>query len=334
MKSLLQKRSSKILGIIVGIIVLLAAMVGSVVLGLTKISWSMVLEAYTQFNQSNEHLIITTARVPRALIAAAVGASLAISGALMQALTRNPLASPGIFGVNAGAGFFIVLGVTFLSMNSISEFMWLGFLGALIASGVVYFLGFMGNGGLTPLKLTLAGAAITALFSSLTQGLLVVNEQGLDQVLYWLAGSVEGRKLEFLAAVLPYMIFAWVGALFVARPINLLMMGDDVAKGLGQRTALVRLAAALIIVVLAGGAVAIAGPVGFIGLVTPHMARALVGHDYRWVIPYSAILGAVLLLVADIGARYIIMPKEVPVGVMTALIGTPFFIYIARKGFK
>lgn len=334
MKYLLKKRSAKIIGFILGLALLAVTMIGSVILGLTKISWQMVIEAYTQFNQSNEHIIIVSSRVPRALIAAAVGGALAVAGALMQALTRNPLASPGIFGVNAGAGFFIVLGVTIFSMNSISEFMWLAFLGAAVASGVVYFLGFMGKGGLTPLKLTLAGAAISALFASLTQGLLVVNEQALDQVMYWLAGSVEGRKLEFLTAVLPYLVVAWVGAFLLARPLNLLAMGDDVAKGLGQRTGLVRLLAAIVIILLAGGAVAIAGPIGFIGLVIPHIARSLVGHDYRWVIPYCAVLGAILLLVADIGARYIIMPKEVPVGIMTALIGTPFFIYIARKGFK
>lgn len=334
MKYLLKKRSAKIIGFILGLVLLAVTMIGSVILGLTKISWQMVIEAYTQFNQSNEHIIIVSSRVPRALIAAAVGGALAVAGALMQALTRNPLASPGIFGVNAGAGFFIVLGVTIFSMNSISEFMWLAFLGAAVASGVVYFLGFMGKGGLTPLKLTLAGAAISALFASLTQGLLVVNEQALDQVMYWLAGSVEGRKLEFLTAVLPYLVVAWVGAFLLARPLNLLAMGDDVAKGLGQRTGLVRLLAAIVIILLAGGAVAIAGPIGFIGLVIPHIARSLVGHDYRWVIPYCAVLGAILLLVADIGARYIIMPKEVPVGIMTALIGTPFFIYIARKGFK
>lgn len=334
MKYLLKKRSAKIIGFILGLVLLAVTMIGSVILGLTKISWQMVIEAYTQFNQSNEHIIIVSSRVPRALIAAAVGGALAVAGALMQALTRNPLASPGIFGVNAGAGFFIVLGVTIFSMNSISEFMWLAFLGATVASGVVYFLGFMGKGGLTPLKLTLAGAAISALFASLTQGLLVVNEQALDQVMYWLAGSVEGRKLEFLTAVLPYLVVAWIGAFLLARPLNLLAMGDDVAKGLGQRTGLVRLLAAIVIILLAGGAVAIAGPIGFIGLVIPHIARSLVGHDYRWVIPYCAVLGAILLLVADIGARYIIMPKEVPVGIMTALIGTPFFIYIARKGFK
>lgn len=334
MKYLLKKRSAKIIGFILGLVLLAVTMIGSVILGLTKISWQMVIEAYTQFNQSNEHIIIVSSRVPRALIAAAVGGALAVAGALMQALTRNPLASPGIFGVNAGAGFFIVLGVTIFSMNSISEFMWLAFLGAAVASGVVYFLGFMGKGGLTPLKLTLAGAAISALFASLTQGLLVVNEQALDQVMYWLAGSVEGRKLEFLTAVLPYLVVAWIGAFLLARPLNLLAMGDDVAKGLGQRTGLVRLLAAIVIILLAGGAVAIAGPIGFIGLVIPHIARSLVGHDYRWVIPYCAVLGAILLLVADIGARYIIMPKEVPVGIMTALIGTPFFIYIARKGFK
>jgi iron complex transport system permease protein len=321
-------------GILLGAVSVLGFMIGSVILGFTDISWQLVVESFRSFNGSNEHIIIRENRIPRALIGAAVGASLALAGALMQAITRNPLASPSLFGVNAGASFFIVLAVSFFSVSSLSQFTWIAFTGAAVASVMVYFLGAMGRDGLTPIKLTLAGAAMAALFSSLTQGMLAVNEKALDEVLFWLAGSVQGRNLGMLKSVLPYLIIGWVLALLIGSKLNTLTMGDDVAQGLGQRTVLVKIFAAVIIVLLAGSSVAVAGPIGFIGIVIPHFARWLVGIDYRWVIPYSALLGAILLLTADIAARYIIMPSEVPVGVMTALVGTPFFIYIARRGFN
>lgn len=207
-----------------------------------------------------------------------------------------------------------------------------GLLGAALAVIIVYSLGTLGKDGLTPIKMTLAGAAIAALFSSLTQGMLTLNEQSLDQALFWLAGSVQGRDLDILVAVFPYILIGLVASLLIGKQINVLAMGEDLAKGLGQKTWLIKVLAALTIVLLAGGAVAVAGPIGFIGIIIPHVARWMVGIDYRWVIPYSGMLGAVLLLIADIGARYIIMPAEVPVGVMTAFIGVPFFIYIARRG--
>jgi iron complex transport system permease protein len=213
-------------------------------------------------------------------------------------------------------------------------FTWISFLGAAFAAVLVYLLGSLGREGLTPLKLTLAGAALAALFSSLTQGLLLINEKAMEEVLYWLAGSVEGRKLEYLFVVLPYLAIGWLMALWIAKHMNILIMGDDMARGLGQKVVLIKIICITIIVLLAGGSVAVAGPIGFIGLVVPHISRTLVGPDYRWLIPYCAVLGGVLLLVADIAARYVIMPEEVPVGAMTALIGAPFFIYIARRGFK
>lgn len=324
---------TKALGLLFGLILLFFCISASIVYGYTKTSWKLAIEAFQYFDGSNEHIIIQTTRLPRALIAMVVGASLAIAGAIMQALTRNPLASPGIFGVNAGAGFFVVFSVTIFSVGSMQSFTIISFLGAAIAAFAVLIIGSAGLGGLTPMKLTLAGASIAALFTSLTQGLLVLNEAALDQVLFWLAGSVQGRKLEMLKVVLPYILVAWFVSFLIANKINVLTMGEDVAKGLGQRTAWVKVVSAILVIFLAGGSVAIAGPIGFVGIVVPHFARFLVGNDHRWVLPYCAILGGILLLLSDIGARYIIMPEEVPVGVMTALIGTPFFIYIARRGF-
>jgi iron complex transport system permease protein len=184
------------------------------------------------------------------------------------------------------------------------------------------------------MKLTLAGAAMSAMFASMTQGFLVLNETALEQVLFWLAGSVSGRKLETLIAVLPYLLAGWFFSLAIAGKMNVLSMGEDVAKGLGLKTGLLKLGAGIIVVLLSGGAVAVAGPIGFLGIVIPHLTRAVVGIDHRWVIPFAGLFGGMLLLIADIAARYIIMPQEVPVGVMTAVIGTPFFVYIARRGFN
>lgn len=324
----------KFLYIIVGILLLVLLMGMSIVYGYTDTSIQVAVRAFKNFDGSNEHIVIQSVRLPRALIAAAVGASLAIAGVLAQTLTKNPLASPSILGINSGAGFAVVMAVTIFNISSLQAFAWISFLGAAIAAFSVYAIGSIGREGLSPMKLTLAGAAMAALFASCTQGLLVMNEAALEQVMFWLAGSVAGRKMEILFSVLPYMTLGIVLALLLAPKLNILSMGEDVAKGLGLRTAIVKLAAGLAVIILAGSAVAVAGPIGFIGIVIPHLSRKLIGIDHRWLIPFSGIMGGMLLTAADIGARYIIMPQEVPVGVMTAVIGTPFFIYIARKGFN
>lgn len=331
---ILKHTGYKWLGLIAAIILLLVLMGASVVFGYTDTTIKMAIETFTNFNGSNEHLIIESVRLPRALIAAAVGASLGVSGVLLQTLTKNPLASPDIFGVNAGAGMMVVIAVTILKVDSIQAFTWLSFLGAAVAAIGVYAIGSFGREGLTPMKLTLAGAALGAMFASFTQGLLVLNEAALEQVLFWLAGSVAGRELDNLIAVLPYLAIGLVGSLLISSKMNVLSMGEDVAKGLGLNTALVKIGIGILVILLAGGAVAVAGPIGFIGIVIPHVTRSIVGIDHRWVIPYAALFGAMLLLAADIGSRYLLMPQEVPVGVTTAIIGTPFFIYIARRGFN
>ncbi|KWW20826.1 iron ABC transporter [Peribacillus simplex] len=330
---LLKNTWQKWMGLFITILLLLFLLCSSIVYGYTNTTWHMAIDAFTHFDGSNEHIVIQSVRLPRALIASAIGASLAISGVLMQTLTKNPLASPDIFGVNAGAGLAVVTGITIFGVSNLQIFTWLSFIGAAIAATSIYMIGSMGRGGLTPMKLTLAGAAMSAMVASLTQGLLVSNEALLDQVLFWLAGSVSGRSLDNLVAVLPYLIVGWGLALIVSGKMNVLSMGEDVAKGLGLNVVILKSVLGLAIILLAGGSVAVAGPIGFIGIVVPHLTRYIVGTDHRWLIPFSGLLGAVLLLAADILSRYILMPREVPVGVMTAIIGTPFFIYIARKGF-
>ncbi|MCJ0929824.1 iron ABC transporter permease [Virgibacillus halodenitrificans] len=329
---MIKSNANKIIVLTIGVLLVVFLMWASTIFGLTKVTTQTLVNSIYHFDGSNEHIIIQQARIPRALIAAAVGGSLAIAGAIMQGLTNNPLASPSLFGVNAGASFLVVVGISFLGFTSSGSFTWLAFAGAAVSSIIVYVLGSMGRDGITPIKITLAGAAIAALFSSLTQGILTLNESALDQVLFWLAGSVQGRDLDVLIGVLPYLILGWLASIFIGKQMNVLTMGEDIAKGLGQKTLLIKIVGAIIVVLLAGGSVAIAGPIGFIGIVIPHISRWFVGIDYRWIIPYSGLLGAMLLLMADIAARYIIMPAEVPVGVMTAFIGVPFFIYIARRG--
>ncbi|AWB44752.1 iron ABC transporter [Paenibacillus sp. CAA11] len=332
MDILLSTRNQKIFALLIATLLLAAGMVCSIAFGVTNISWQTILSALNHFDGSQEQLIIKTARIPRALIAAIVGASLAVAGALMQGLTRNPLASPSILGINSGAAFFIVVGSAYFSAGSLSTFAGLAFLGAACTAILVYILGSIGTDGLTPIKITLAGAALTSFFSSLSLGILLTGGQTFDQVLYWFVGSVSGRDLGIFNAAFPYMTLALMGAVVLARHMNVLALGEDIASGLGQKTIYIKLAVGLVIILLAGGSVSMAGPIAFIGIIIPHVARFLVGTDYRWVIPYCAILGADLLLAADIGSRYIAFPKEVPVGIMTAILGVPFFVYIARKG--
>ncbi|MBP2257001.1 FecCD family ABC transporter permease [Virgibacillus alimentarius] len=329
----IQNNKNKLVCLIFASIILILFMGMGIVLGYTNTSINTVIHAFTDFNGSNEHIIIREVRLTRSFIASAVGACLAMAGVIMQTLTKNPLASPSILGVNAGAGFAVVVAVTFFNISNLQAFSWISFTGAAVAAVSVYIIGTAGREGLTPMKLTLAGAAMAALFASFTQGLLVLNEVALEQVLFWLAGSVAGRDLEVLTSVLPYMVVGWVIAIFIAPKMNVLSMGDDLATGLGLKTGLLKLIAGLVVIFLAGSAVAVAGPVGFIGIIIPHIARKIIGVDHRWLIPFSGLLGGILLVAADIGARYVIMPQEVPVGVMTAVIGTPFFIFIARRGF-
>ncbi|AYC30460.1 FecCD family ABC transporter permease [Paenisporosarcina cavernae] len=318
-------------GLVVGIIVIFACMCASLVYGYTNTTWMDAYQSFVATNDSNIHIIIQQVRLPRAIVAALVGICLGVSGAILQSITRNPLSSPGILGVNAGASFFVVVGVVFFSVQSLQSFMMLSFVGAFIAFAFVYLLSSFGREGLTPLKLTLAGAAISALFSSFTQGMLVLNETALDQVLFWLAGSVANRPIEMVLIVLPYVIVALILVFIRAKELNVLSIGDDVATGLGQKTGWIKFFFGLFAVVLAAASVAVAGPIGFVGIIIPHLVRSLVGIDHRWVLPYSAIGGAILLLLADIIGRYVLMPQELPVGVMTALIGVPFFIYVARR---
>ncbi len=324
-----------LLGLVVAVGILLFCMLASVRFGAAEIGTAEVIQTFTDYDPDDEEdLIIRTLRVPRAIIAALVGASLAVAGAIMQGLTRNPLADPGILGIEAGAALAVVGAVFLFGVSSLSTYALFAFLGGGITAVLVYGLGSMGRGGMTPMKLTIAGAAFTALLSSLTTAMLILNQRTLEEIRFWLAGSVAGRDLTLLLQVLPYILVGLALCLALSRQVTTLSLGDDVAAGLGQRTGWVKGLAAIGVVLLAGSAVAIAGPIGFVGLVIPHIVRFFVGVDYRWILPYSIIFGAMLLVSADIAARLVLRPQEIPVGIMTALVGAPFFIYLARWRIK
>ncbi|WP_375476629.1 FecCD family ABC transporter permease [uncultured Nostoc sp.] len=325
-----EKYYIRIFSLGIGILVVLLGIFASISYGAADIPIAKILTAFTNYDDSNEHIIIRSMRLPRTLIASMVGASLAIAGALMQGLTQNPLAAPGILGINAGAALAVVTVVFGLGTSSPALITLVAFLGALIAALTVYSLGSLGQGGSTPLNLTIAGAALTALLSSITTGVLILSDRTLEEVRFWLAGSLAGRDFNLFLTVLPWMVVGLLTAFALSRQINVLSLGESVATGLGQQTGWIKLATASSVVILAGSAVALAGPIGFVGLVVPHLARGVMGIDYRWVLPGAAVFGAGLLVWADLAARWLIRPQELPVGVMTALLGAPFLLYLVR----
>ncbi len=325
-----QRYYIRILSLVIAILLLLLGIFANITYGAADIPTSQILTAFTNFDDSTEHIIIRSIRLPRTLIASMVGASLAIAGALMQGLTQNPLAAPGILGINAGAALAVVVMVFGLGISSPALITLVAFLGALLAAIAVYSLGSLGQGGTTPVKLTIAGAALTALLSSITTGVLILSERTLEEVRFWLAGSLAGLNFNLFLTVLPWMIVGLLTAFALSRQMNVLSLGESVATGLGQQTGWIKLATASSVVILAGSAVALAGPIGFVGLVIPHLARGVIGVDYRWVLPCAAVFGANLLVWADLAARWLIRPQELPVGVMTAMLGAPFLLYLVR----
>ena len=323
-----------IAGLLLECFVLWLSFIASITWGAADIAFNDIYQAFTAFDGSTNHLIIRTVRLPRSLIAMLVGASLAVAGAIMQGLTRNPLASPDILGVNAGAALAVVAGTFILGSSSLTIYVWYAFAGTAISIIAVYSLSSLGRGGITPFNLTIAGAALDAFLSSITSGILILSQRTLEEIRFWLAGSVAGRDLNLLLQVFPYICVGLVLALALSKQITILSLGEDTARGLGQSTALIKILAAISIILLAGASVAIAGPIGFVGLVVPHIVRLIVGVDYRWIFPYSAILGAIMMLIADFCGRLIIQPSELPVGLVMPLIGAPFFIYLIRWKIK
>ncbi len=319
-------------GLVLAAALLFLVLLASVAYGAKPIPFGTVVDAFTDYDATNnDHLIIRSLRIPRTVIGMAVGIALGLAGAVMQGVTRNPLADPGIFGVEAGAALAVVTGIYVFGVSTLTGYVWFAFVGAGLASVVVYGLGSLGRGGATPVKLALAGAAMAAMLSSLTSAVLIIDVATLDQFRFWAVGSLAGRDADIATQVLPFLVMGILLSLASARGLNTLALGDDVARSLGQRVHLARFVAALAVVVCAGSAVAAAGPIGFIGLTIPHVARAICGPDYRWIMPWSILLSPCLLLGADVIGRIVARPGELQVGIVTAFVGAPFFVALVRR---
>lgn len=269
-------------------------------------------------------------RVPRTILAAAAGAALSISGLVLQGVTRNPLADPHILGLSTGASLAIVTGIAWFGLASATSYIWVAILGAGVTALFVWFIGSLGRGGPTPLKLTLAGAATTAALTSFVTAVVLPRPDIAESVISWEIGGVGGATASKLLQMGPFLVGGLVLSIWCARGLNMLGLGDDLAAGLGESVVRTRLLAGVAAVTLAGATTAITGPIGFVGLVVPHFARMLVGVDHRWLLPFSALGGASLLLVSDVVGRIILPPGEVDVGIITAIIGAPVFIAVVR----
>ncbi|RMI43881.1 FecCD family ABC transporter permease [Streptomyces triticirhizae] len=320
-----------------GVAVVAVAMLLSVALGSRSIGVEQLLRALTTSpdalsgEDASAAKVVRELRVPRTLIALMVGAALGMAGAVMQGLTRNPIAEPGILGVSQGAAVGVVLAITFAGANSLDDYVWFAFAGAALAAVLVYAVANQGRGGATPVRLALAGAAINALLASVIAGVLTTHGATLDEYRFWQVGSLTGRDADIAERIWPFLLAGVVLVAAAARGLDALALGDDVARGLGQNVAAVRITGGLGAAVLTGAGVAAAGPIAFVGLAVPHIGRALVGGGHRWLLPMAALLGAAVLLVSDVVGRLVFPPSEVPAGVTTALVGVPFLVYLVRR---
>jgi iron complex transport system permease protein len=319
-------------GLLVLAVAVVAAVLLSITVGTRGLSPGTVLDALFHFRPDDpDHLVVRELRLPRTLAGVLAGVALGLSGAVIQGATRNPLADPGLLGVNAGAALFVVLGIGTFGIASVSGYVWFGFAGAAVAGAVVYGVSSLGRAGATPVKLALAGAAVTAALASVTSALLLTDATTFDQYRFWQVGSLTGRDAATVGQAVPFVAAGVVLALVAARQLNALALGEDVARSLGQNVTAARLVCALAVVVLCGTATAIAGPIAFVGLTVPHAARLITGPDHRWLLPYSALLAPLLLLVSDVVGRVVARPAEVQVGIVTALVGAPVFVFLVRR---
>lgn len=315
------------------VLLLLALFVASLALGSREIDLASVRTALLQFDAANnDHLIIWSLRLPRSLIAILAGLALGFAGGLTQAVTRNPLAEPGLLGVNAGAATAVIFGVAVFDLTDIGSYMWLGLVGAALSSCAVFLLGRASKGGTDPVRLVLAGAGLSIVLGSVT-GIIVLNAPTdvLDDFRMWAAGSVEGRGFDIVQVLGIFVLVGTVISMLVASGLNAVALGDELGRALGARTDLILLGACVAVTVLAGSATAAAGPITFLGLVAPQLARTFVGPDCRWILPMSGLAGACVLLLSDIVGRLVAAPDEVAAGIIVLLIGGPFFVMAARQ---
>ncbi|MBH4491482.1 iron ABC transporter permease [Staphylococcus aureus] len=301
-------------------------------IGSSKINFSDIVHYVTGHTDTKATFLLYNVRVPRMIAGLFIGGALAVSGLLMQAMTRNPLASPKIFGVSSGASFFIVF-VTIIIPSLEYYALYLGVIGAFIGGLNVYTLS-GATKGMTPIKLALAGMAIHLFFSSMTEGIIILNENSNEQVMFWLVGSLSSMKWDEILTILPWIIGALIVTIFIERQLTIMELGDDIAKGLGQNINKVRIIIGLLVIILTGMSVSVAGPIGFVGLIVPHIVKRYVSKNYLVMIPLTFIIGADLLLLSDVLSRLITYPYESPVGIVTSFVGALYFLFITIKGVK
>ncbi|WP_422396812.1 FecCD family ABC transporter permease [Staphylococcus massiliensis] len=326
-----QKRRTT-LTFLVSVCFLFVAIYLNLSIGSSSITFNDFWQYFTNGAQNKSTFLIHNVRMPRMLAGICIGASLAVAGVLMQALTRNPLASPQIFGVNASASFVVVLISTLLPSLATGKVLF-AFIGAFLGGLAVYLLSDTTK-GMTPIKLALAGMTIHLFFSSLTQGIILLNEDATFDIMFWLVGSLYTIKWPALLSVLPWMAIALIFTLLFSRQITILELGDQLSRGLGQNTKVIRIIIGILVVILAGTSVSIAGPIGFIGLIVPHIVKYYVSHNYFTIISLSMVMGADLLLISDVLSRLIAFPFESPVGIVTSFIGALYFLGITMRGVK
>ncbi|TCO62639.1 FecCD family ABC transporter permease [Actinocrispum wychmicini] len=324
------KRSFRLFGLVGALGALVLVCLLSVWFGSKDIPFGSTWDVLWHNDGSRDAAIIHTVRIPRTLLGIMVGAALGLAGALMQALTRNPLADPGLLGVSAGASAAVVGGITFFGVTGVSGYVWFAFLGAGIASVVVYVLGSAGR-GVTPDRLVMAGAAISAVLLSLIDAVLVLNPLTFNQFRFWDVGSLGGRNMDVVVRLAPFIGVGIVLALALSRSLNALALGDQAARALGAHIGRTRVVGVIAVTLLCGAATAAVGPIAFVGLAVPHVARLIAGPDQRWVLPYSMVLAPVLLIGSDVLGRVINSPEELQVGIVTAFIGAPVFVLLCRR---
>lgn len=331
-RSAISRRRHRVVGLLFAAALLLIVCLLSLALGVRDVALDDVWAALTgSAVANNDQLVVRDLRLPRTVVGIVAGLALALAGTIMQGITRNPLADPGLLGVNAGASLFVVLAISLLGVTSPAGYIWFAFAGASAAAVIVYGIGALGREGATPIKLVLAGTAMTAGITSIITLILITDAETLGVYRFWSVGSLASRDLDAVALVLPYILVGAVLAFAVGRMLNLLSLGDDLARGLGQRIGLSRILAAAGVVLLCGSATALAGPIVFVGLVVPHIVRPITGPDYRWILAYSAIVGPALLVAADVIGRLIARPAEVEAGLVVAILGAPVMIALVRR---
>jgi len=318
-------------GLVVAALVLALTCVASLAIGTENVSLATVWHAVADYSDSGDQWIVHDLRIPRTVLALVVGLALALSGSLIQAVGRNPLADSEVLGINSGAALFVVFAIAFLGMTGIWTYIWFAFAGAVFAMALVYLVGMTGRAAVTPVRVLLAGVAIGAVMDGIGFAIRLRRPRAFDNMRFWDAGALDGRSLDVAAAIAPFIVVGVVLCLFVARSLNVTALGDDLARSMGGNVARTQALSLVAVTLLARAATAGAGPIGFVGLMVPHAVRRFTGPDWRWIIAYATLLGPALLLAADILGRVVIRPAELPAGIVTAFLGAPVLIWLIRK---